>query len=78
MNQSGCQGHKKNLLYYSDVESAGLPLPHREEAHISVFASLPELVSSDNLFAETEKRNNDDSNYIDSMSDATSEWQSII
>ena len=78
MNQSECHHHKKNLLYYSDVESAGLPLPHSEEAPISVFASLPELVSSDNLFAETEERNNDDSNYNDSISGAISEWQSII
>ena len=39
---------------------------------------MPKLVSNDDLFAETEEVNSDDSNYSDSMSDTTAEWQSKV
>ena len=50
-------------------------MPHCEEVPIPVFSSLPKLLSNHDLFAETEKVNSDDSNYSDSMSDTTAEWQ---
>ena len=78
VNLSGWNQHKKNLWYYPDLESARRPVPHCEEVLIPVFSSLPKLVSNDNLFAETEEVNSDDSNYIDSMSDTTAEWQSKV
>ena len=53
-------------------------MPHCEEVPIPVFSSLPKLVSNDDLFAETEEVNSDDSNYSDSMSDTTAEWQSKV
>ena len=39
---------------------------------------MPKFVSNDDLFAETEEVNSDDSNYSDSMSDTTAEWQSKV
>ena len=51
---------------------------HCEEVPIPVFSSLPKLVSNDDLFAETEEVNSDDSNYSHSMSDTTAEWQSKV
>ena len=53
-------------------------MPHCEEVPIPVFSSLPKLVSNDDLFAETEKVNSDDSKYSDSMSDTTGEWQDKV
>ena len=76
VNTSGWNRHKKNSCYYSDLESARRPVPHYEEVPIRVFSSLPKLVSNDDLFAETEEVNSDDSNYSDSMFDAPAEWQS--
>ena len=75
---SGWNRHKKNLWYYSDLESARRLLPHCEEVPIPGFSSLPKLVSNDDLLAETEEVNSDDSNYSDSMSDTTAEWQSKV
>ena len=49
----------------------------RGSTHFSFF-SLPKLVSNDDLFTETEEVNSDDSNYSDSMSDTTTEWQSKV
>ena len=53
-------------------------MPHCEEVPIPVFSSLPKLVSNDDLFAETEEVNSDDSKYSDSMSDTTGEWQDKV
>ena len=53
-------------------------MPHCEEVPIPVFSSLPKLVSNDDLFAETKEVNRDDSNYSDSMSDTTAEWQNKV
>ena len=53
-------------------------MPHCEEVPIPGFSSLPKLVSIDDLFAETEEVNSDDSNYSDSMSDTTAELQSKV
>ena len=78
VNMSGWNRHKKNSWYYPDLESARRPVPHCEEVPIPIFSSLPKLVSNDNLFAETEEVNSDDSNYSDSMSDTTAEWQSKV
>ena len=39
---------------------------------------MPKLVSNDDLFEEAEEVNSDDSNYSDSMSDTTAEWQSKV
>ena len=78
MNMSGWNRHKKNSWYYPDLESARRPVPHCEEVPIPVFSSLPKLVSNDDLFAETEEVNSDDSNYSDSISDTTAEWQSKV
>ena len=78
VNMSGWNRHKKNLWYYPDLESARRPVPHCEEVPIPVFSSLPKLVSNNDLFAETEEVNSDDSNYSDSMSDTTAEWQSKV
>ena len=63
VNMSGWNRHKKNSWYYLDLESARRPVPHCEELPIPVFSSLPKLVSNDDLFAETEEVNSDDSNY---------------
>ena len=78
VNMSGWNRHKKNLWYYPDLESVKRPVPHCEEVPIPVFSSLPKLVSNDDLFAETEEVNSDGSNYSDSMSDITAEWQSKV
>ena len=78
VNMSGWNRHKKNSWYYPDLESARRPMPHCEESPIPVFSSLPKLVSNNDLFAETEEVNSDDSNYSDSMSDTTAEWQSKV
>ena len=51
---------------------------HCEEEPISVFSSLPKLVSNDDLFAKTEEVNREDSDYSDSKSDTTAEWQSKV
>ena len=75
---SGWNRTKKNSWYYPDLESARRPVPHGEEVPIPVFSSLPKLVSNDDLFAETEEVNSDDSNYSDIMSDTTAEWQSKV
>ena len=74
----GWNRHKKNSWYYSDLESARRQVPHCEEVPIPFFSSLPKLVSNDELFAETEEINSNDSNYSDSMSDTTAEWQSKV
>ena len=73
VNMSEWNCHKKNSWYYPDLESARRPVPHCEEVPIPVFSSLPKLVSNDDLFAETEEVNSNDSNYSDSMSDTTAE-----
>ena len=78
MNMSGWNCHKKYSWYFIDLESARRPVPHCEEVPISVFSSLLKLVSNDDLFAETEEVNSDDSNYSDSMSDTTAEWPSKV
>ena len=79
VNMSGWNRHKKNSLYYPDLESARRPVPHCEEVPISVFSSLPKFVSNDDLFAETEEVNSDGSSYSDAiMSDTTAEWQSKV
>ena len=75
---SGWDRHKKNSWYYPDLESARRPVPHCEEVPIPVFSSSPKLVSNDDLFAETEEVNSDDSNYSDSVSDTIAEWQSKV
>ena len=51
---------------------------HCKEVPIPVFSSLPKLVSNDDLFAETEEVNSDDSNYSDSISNTTAKWQSKV
>ena len=78
VNMSGWNRDKKNSWYYPDLESARRPVPHCEEVPIPVCSSLPKLVSNDDLFAETEEINSDDSNYSDSMSDTAAEWQSKV
>ena len=78
VNMSGWNRHKKNSWYYLDLESARRLVLHCEEVPIPVFSSLPKLVSNDDLFAETEEVNSDDSNYSHSMSDTTAEWQSKV
>ena len=75
VNMSGWNCHKKNSWYYPDLESA-----RRQslEVPIPVFSSLPKLVLNDDLFAETEEVNSNDSNYSNSLSDTTAEWQSKV
>ena len=78
VNISGWNLHKKNSWYYPDLESARQPVLQCEEVPIPVFSSFPKLVSNDDLFAETEEVNSNDSNYSDSMSDTTAEGQSEV
>jgi len=69
---SGWNRHKTDSCYYPDIESARRLVAHCEEVPIPVFSPLPQLDSSDELFAETEEIDSDD------MSDITAEWQSQV
>ena len=62
---TGWNSYKKKTWFYPDIKSAIRAVPHCSE--VPVFSSLPDSAPDDTVLETMEERDNDCSNFIDSM-----------
>ena len=66
---TGWNSYKKKTWFYPDIKSAIRPVPNCSEVLVPVFSSLPDSSPDDTVLETMEERDNDCSNFSDSMPD---------